>query len=42
MLHTAWGELLGVCVAGDCGEVRINCFNKGLNAFIDNKSMNKS
>lgn len=30
MLHTAWGELLKVCVTGGCGEVSNNSFNKGL------------
>lgn len=41
MLHTAWGELLEVCVTGGCGGVSINSFNKGLSAFTDNKSMNR-
>lgn len=41
MLHTAWGELREVCVTGGCGEVNINSFNKGLNAFIENKSVNR-
>lgn len=41
MLHTACSDLLELLVTGGCREVSINSFNEGLNAFMDNGSINR-
>lgn len=41
MLHTACSELLEVFVTGGCGWISTSSFNKGLNAFMDNGSINR-
>lgn len=41
MLHTACSELLEGFVIRGCEGVSISNFNKGLNAFMDNRSINR-
>lgn len=41
MLHAACSELPDIFATGGCGGVRTTSFNKGLNVFRDNRSMNR-
>jgi len=41
MLHTACSEILEVFVTGGCGRDSTSSFNKGLNAFMDNRPLNR-
>lgn len=41
MLHAARSELLDTFATGDCRGVKTISFNKGLKAFVDNRSINR-